>query len=131
MKEKLTQARIDELRKTVPHACLADIASPKEGCDAGFIEKIELYLRHFAKPHAEDGEPCVGCGEKMLGSLADQLFGTGGFTWGLVHGHGNCKNCGWPATMYHFIKDEDGTELLTMRNVLLQAHPDDISLNGV
>ena len=72
----------------------------------------------------EDGQPCLNCGEKLMGDLTDQLFGKGGFEWGIAHGEGHCSNCRWPARLYHFIKDADGNDLMTLRSVCLQYHPD-------
>ena len=124
---KLTQARLEKLRETIPHATIQGIgAKPGPEATQEFLDDLAEYLRHFVEPKRDDGEPCVGCGEPLAGDLAQQLFGRGGFTWGLAHGHGHCKRCGWPATMYHFIKDRHGEDLVTIRNILLQQHPDDI-----
>lgn len=69
---------------------------------------------------------CVGCDEALTG-FAAALLGKGGFEWGLVHGQGHCRNCGWPAFGHHFIKDEDGADVATLRNFILQVHPDFVS----
>lgn len=97
------------------------------------LAALDAYFEPFSQFgfEIEDGkqvfieeQPCNGCGKNMTPSLADQILGDGGFTWGLVHGEGHCRSCGWPARLYHFIKDSDGEELLMLRNVLLQYHPD-------
>ncbi len=38
---------------------------------------------------------CVDCGMKLGGLL-------GMFTWGIVHGLGECSNCGFPYVYYHY-----------------------------
>lgn len=129
----LTESDLATLRQTVPHATLESIgAKLKEGADPEFAEDLTAYLHHFAAPNGE-GHPCLRCSEPMVGSSADSMLVAmgmtrGGFEWGLVHGHGHCRCCGWPATLYHFIKDRHGKELLTIRNILLQQHPDNIEL---
>ena len=70
------------------------------------------YVKAFAEP-LPDGE-CLSCRK------------AGTFTWGLVHGEGHCYKCGWPARLYHFVKDADGEDARVVR--LLQYHPDSISL---
>jgi hypothetical protein len=120
--KRVTQAKIDELRSKTPHADLDDlgveIVGIVEGADpVAFNDDISAYLKRFAKPENLRDRHCVGCGEHM-----------GGFVWGLVHGHGHCRNCGWPATPYHFIKDRDGKDLATVRGVLLQVHPNEVSV---
>lgn len=59
-----------------------------------YAEIIDVYLRNYVAPGEENRCPFCGVG----------FFG-----WGLVHGEGNCS-CGWPATLYHRIRDrrEDG-----------------------
>lgn len=94
----------------------------------------------FAQPPftvADDGkneigkQPCLKCSEPLAGDLADFILRKGGFTWGLAHGEGFCRNCRWPARAYHFIKDADGKELITIRNVILQYHPDFVTSRKV
>lgn len=99
-------------------------------------EKIVVALNQYFEPFAqvpgeigadgnfnvEDGHPCLKCGEPLTGLLS-ALTG-GGFTWGLVHGEGNCRNCGWPARAYHYIKDLDGNKLMTIQPFVIQYHPD-------
>ncbi len=61
---------------------------------------------------------CVKCDKKLIGTLVDQLLGTT-FKWGLVHGHGICGACGWPAVYYHFPKGGPLERFVCM----LQVHP--------
>ena len=102
--------------------------------DPAIVAAMDEYFPQFAQPpgaiaddgmyQVSDGHPCLKCGEQLQGSMVQQLIGKGGFTWGLAHGAGHCKECGWPARLYHFLTDKDGKEVLTLRNVLLQVHPD-------
>lgn len=131
---RLTQSKLESLRATVRHAAAGDIgATWNDGADPKHIEDLDAYLRHFAAPKygadgkVAEGHPCLHCEEPLAGGLMS-LLGRGGFEWGLVHGQGHCRNCGWPATAYHFVKDRDGAELLSFRNVILQAHPNDIEI---
>ena len=136
---KITQARLDELKASAKHATLADIGDlklnePSEAADAMVVE-INAYLAHFAAPQKNEdgslveGHPCLVCDMPLVGQLVDLLLHPeAGFEWGLVHGMGHCRNCRWPAAAHHFIKDRNGVELLTMRNVILQIHPDKITL---
>jgi hypothetical protein len=98
---KLTEAKLLALKETVPH-CSGDTELP------------DKYAEPFAS-HSDDGA-CLCCGECVT------------FTWGLAHGEGHCYKCGWPARLYHFIKDETGKETRIVR--LLQYHPSVISLRG-
>ena len=123
---RLNQERLEALRREVPHATLSDIATVKQH-DNPAVLKLNAYLHGFAKP-IMPGNKCLCCERPLAGTLVDQLLSDGGFEWGLVHGQGHCRKCGWPATMYHFIKDENGEDILTMHNVLLQVHPDHIEI---
>lgn len=99
------------------------------------IDALSAYFAPFAAVPmvvSEDGvekpspdHPCLNCGKPLLG-LTTFMLG-GGFTWGLTHGEGHCLACGWPARAHHFIKDAAGADLITIRNVILQYHPDEVS----
>lgn len=98
---------------------------------------FDEYFSHFAQPPytvTEDGlndigmNPCLKCGKPLQGNLIEQLIGEGGFTWGITHGEGYCRKCGWPARAYHFIKDKDGKEITVIRGVILQYHPDEVEI---
>ncbi len=128
---RLTEAELVALRQVIPHATLDSIgADVKEGADPKIIEDLRAYFHHFAAPNGDD-HPCLRCKEPLTGGIAAALFGRGGFEWGLAHGSGHCRCCGWPATAYHFIKDRDGKDLMTIRNIVLQVHPDDIEVRSV
>lgn len=98
---------------------------------ASIIAALDKYFDAFAQPDIKivDGKkqlgdlPCLKCDEPLAGGLTSFLLGKGGFTWGLAHGEGHCKGCGWPARAHHFIKDAEGEDVATIRNVILQYHP--------
>lgn len=95
---------------------------------------LDSYFSHFCAVEIKDNadgkpefqpQPCVNCGETLTGMMA--FFGRGGFEWGIRHGEGHCAKCKWPAVGHHFIKDEDGKEVVTLHNFILQVHPDFVS----
>lgn len=102
---------------------------------AEIVERVRVYFAQFVQVQGEvvDGvlklgsQPCVSCGEILNPDLAQSLLGEGGFEWGLVHGHGNCRKCGWPCVAHHFVKDADGEDLFSIVNFVLQVHPDNVS----
>lgn len=121
MSKRLTQAQVEELRRTVLHAQPSDISSAPTG-EGENVEDFVTYLSHFAAPKRDEagairrGQPCAACDA------------TDSFRWGLAHGSGYCAECGWPGTLYHFVKDRHGKDLVTFRGALLWAHPDDIEI---
>lgn len=64
---------------------------------------VDAYLRNWIPG------PCPGCDWGL-------------FTWGLVHGAGECSVCGWPGRLYHSVTDADGKEVVYFQ-ALLWAHP--------
>lgn len=99
--------------------------------DGSWDAILDAYFEPFAMPPmtmTESGRPSVGkhpclkCGCPLHAELTDQLFGYGGFEWGLVHGEGRCVKCRWPARKYHFIKGPGGEEQRI--DFILQYHPD-------
>lgn len=121
--ERITQERLDELRASTPHCAPADIETTfGPGATPEQIEDFTAYLRRYAAPKPIEegwitpGRPCLVCNE------------VGSFEWGLQHGEGHCTKCHWPATLYHFVNDRNGKELVTIRGLLLQYHPDQIRL---
>lgn len=125
----LTQAMLEELRVKTPHCVAEDVATIKDTATPEFIEDFNKYLHEFAKPGDDPGMPCLRCGYALSQTMVEQLIGKrGGFTWGLVHGHGHCKECYWPVVAHHYIKDRNDKEMLTVRNLMLQIHPDNLEL---
>jgi len=136
MDKRITQQRLEELRSSTPHATANGVGiTAQDDAHPELLEDLDAYFRHFAAPKTDDagkpieGHPCLVCDEMLNGGLIG-LFGKGGFEWGIVHGRGHCRNCGWLATAYHFIKDRHGKELATLRNMILQDHPDDIEIRS-
>jgi hypothetical protein len=118
--DRITKERLVELRVSTPHATVEDIGTAGGAPEA--LEDLAVYLNHYAKPKPKkegwfgEAPPCLVCDA------------VNSFEWGLVHGEGRCAECGWPATLYHFIKDRNGNDLATIRGVLLQYHPDSIEI---
>lgn len=114
-----------------PKVCTAfDLFAPNEGKTppAELIEDINQYLGCFVAPILKDGKNhCFHCGLSYNGGALDNLFGEGGFEWGLAHGDGRCRACKWPARLYHFIKDRHGEDLMTFRHLVLAYLPEDAS----
>jgi hypothetical protein len=124
--DALDHKSLDELQAANLPRCTPEEAGLEIGAESKpeYVEAIREYFSHFAVPEKGgdgfvSGSPCLCCGKPQGGFL-------GFFQWGLAHGHGACSNCGWPATVYHFIRDKNGEELCTLRGLLLQAHPNDV-----
>ncbi len=124
--DPLTQDELEALRTGVPRCRVADLGTPGDTATPEGMAIVENYLSHFAAPIKQDGMPCLRCDKPLVGMLA--FMHGGGFEWGIAHGEGHCANCRWPARAYHFIKDNEGSELLTIRNLVLQVHPADIEI---
>lgn len=78
------------------------------------IRAINEYLKKFVRlENSKLGNKCILCGSYLGG-----LLGT--FEWGLAHGEGHCRACGYPARAKHVIKFKLG-ELAV--NQILQYHP--------
>lgn len=119
----------------IKHLDWREVIKAQEGTDAAVCAALDAYFEPFAALPGEvtedgsfkiaPGQPCINCGEGLSdGMMALMGFSKGGFEWGITHGEGHCRNCGWPTRAYHFIKDADGNDLMTLRGVLLQYHPD-------
>lgn len=97
------------------------------------ITALDAYFEPFAQPvfDGEDGMSerpmrCLNCGKALTGFFAS-MFGGGGWEWGIAHGEGRCASCGWPGRAMHYINHADGTEVVSIRNLVLQYHPDVVS----
>lgn len=111
------------------------IISTKDDTPAEMIEALDAYFKPFAAQPGErgddgtftvaEGRPCFVCDAPMTG-LVGLILGRGGFEWSIVHGEGHCRCCRWPARAYHYIKDANGEDLMTIRNLVLQYHPDEV-----
>jgi hypothetical protein len=87
-----------------------------------FITALDAYFGQFAVP----GSNCPGCGGTLFGSDPISIFLEATFRWGLVHGHGACQECGWPAIVHHDVPslDPDEEPVLRLTNFGLAVHPD-------
>src|SRR5882724_3197415 len=79
--------------------------------------EMDSYFRHFVAP--EDG--CVCCGKPLGGGILEQMLGRATFRWGIAHGEGSCRECGYPARAYH-----RNVGPIKFLQVILQYHPDDL-----
>lgn len=104
--------------QTVEHCDWREFLTVADDAPPEFLYALDTYFKPFAKV----GSDCPGCGARVFGKDFIDLLAT--FEWGIVHGHGHCRACGWPAVAYHFINDAAGEEILALRNVGLVAHPD-------
>lgn len=112
---------------TIERCNWRDFIEAGDDTPADVLKALDEHFRHYAK----SGTPCPGCGATLFVG-ADDFVGmlTATFRWGIVHGEGNCSNCGWPATVHHSIRDADGEELIFLRNYGLAAHPDFVEKRG-
>lgn len=130
----MTAAPAISPKPKVAHLDWRTLIEAKPETSQATIDALDKYFDVFAQPALKmvDGKPqftdqvCIKCDEPLTGMMA-MMFGKGGFTWGLAHGEGFCRNCRWPSRMYHFIKGADGEDLMTLRGVVLQYHPDFVS----
>ena len=97
-----------------------DFITCGDDAPAEFTDALTGYFDQFCKPDSD----CPGCGSKPFAHDPISAFLEATFEWGVVHGHGHCGKCGWPGVVHHFVKDEDGDELCTLRNFGLMVHPD-------
>lgn len=118
-----------EVLATADHLSWRTIITAEADTPADIVSALNDYFQRFAQPVFDESREtekpmlCLKCGEPLTGLLAS-MFGRGGFEWGLAHGEGHCRCCGWPGRAMHYIKDSNGEEFLSVRNLVLQYHPD-------
>lgn len=91
--------------------------TPEEEADANKeLDAWDAYLAQFVarQPH------CICCGTDLRCPLG--MGWMGGFEWGLAHGSGHCRFCGYPMQGHHRVKDVG-----TIKNLFLQRHPETLS----
>lgn len=66
---------------------------------------------------------CVGCGKLLAGGIVGLFLGQT-FTWGIAHGEGYCRECGYPARAIHY--DVGPIKRLEF---IFQYHPEEIRSN--
>lgn len=97
---------------------------------AEHLRLLDSYLRIFVTPQKRDdggsgfmfGNQCICCGHAIRGML-------GSFTYGIAHGEGRCRACGYPARVCHYPKDDKGENVFEggIQNLILQYHPDEVT----
>lgn len=74
-------------------------------------------MANYFRRYAEPSKDCLGCGAALSG-----LFGLiGTFTWGIAHGEGVCRDCGYPYRALHY-----DVGPIKSFNMILPHHPDDL-----
>ncbi len=115
--------------KVCEPADLFEIGAAKPDSDPKMIaeqfEDLAGYLASFAAPvqTPKGNYACLHCGEVLMGNVAENLFGKGGFEWGLAHGEGHCRACHWPARLYHTVRDRHGEIMVEFNAIVLQYMP--------
>lgn len=106
----------------------ADTDPPMETDD---MDTIRLYFEQFCAPtikakNGSEKELVVTCPQckKVLNDMFEALVHGGGFTWGLLHGAGHCRECGWPCAGHHYIRSPDGEDLVSLLEFPLPYHPE-------
>src|SRR5690606_18259509 len=112
---------------------MADIGTEITGEDAQPVcDAINEYLSVFAKPIRRENEnffsgrfQCLNCGRALDGFLRT-------FRWRIVHGEGQCGECGWPCRGMHYPKDADGQNIFDRGlEIVLQYHPSGVQKKEV
>lgn len=114
-------------QKTIARLDWHTLIDAAEGTPPETLKALDAYFEAFAQPIFQDGDKtknmvCIECDKPLDGLMA--VFLGSGFTWGITHGEGHCSACKWPARGHHFIKDAGGKDVATIRNFVLQYHPD-------
>lgn len=116
----MTKEKLNELRAlNLPSAKLSEVIKETSDPDKAMpvlVEEAQPYFDHFLAVRKD----CVSCGLALTGWL-------GSFVWGLAHGEGYCSSCSYPCRALHVIQTPT-TGTITLRNLVLQYHPNDIVL---
>lgn len=113
--QRLKAANLERATPAVFNATIKDDAPDRAEAEV-LLKTIADYLSQFVPPKSE----CICCGSRLCGKdMVDAFLSGASFTWGLAHGEGHCRECGYPARAHHRIG-----EILTVNNFILQYHPD-------
>lgn len=107
--------------KHLPRLAWTEILKITEGTeslDEKHTNALAEYFSHFVR---QDENRCPGCEKTLTGDLVKQLVGEATFTWGIVHGEGFCRGCGYPARAYHRVEN-----LIDRLALVLAYHPDEL-----
>lgn len=100
------------------------------GEDADAIDDAALFdyfARFLPIQHHETSKTCIacaGCGERLSGGLMGFLMGAT-FEWGIAHGEGFCRECGYPGRAIHY-----DVGPIKRIEIVLQYHPDELKRRG-
>ncbi len=96
-------------------------ASPEEVEKA--IAEMKAAIDKQVAPFVPPQKECIGCGATLTGDDVVEAFLRATFVYGLAHGEGHCRACGYPARANHYAP-EGGAGLSFVR--VLQYHPDEL-----
>lgn len=91
----------------------------KGDCPSDIREAVEKYLEPFIAPTPCEGEPSMITGSLLCDCGAPLDGYVGSFKYGIVHGEGFCQRCKRPIRANHYIKDDDGKDLVSFSLLLL------------
>lgn len=125
---KLTPEKLAELQSAnLPRFNWREWLVPKNEGDThekilgNDVTVLDKYFSHFVADPNKIG--CICCGLRQGGNPVEYALGLAHFKWGIIHGEGNCDNCGYPARGIHYnVGPFERLELI------LQYHPDDVKL---
>lgn len=110
----------------IPKCVICDIGLQITGEDApSIVASMNEYLSRFAAPIHGEGITTYRCLKCDLG-LSGML---GTFQWGIASGEGECSHCGWPCRAHHYPKHGADDIFDGALQVILQYHPDHVTIN--
>lgn len=115
-----------ETKHTAERLRIEDLFEVKSEMPADTRSALTAYLSLFANPKRDGKHVCINCDANMDGLMAALGVGAA-YRWGIAHGEASCSSCGWPARGMHYIKDDAGEDICSLRNVFLPYHPDEVS----
>ena len=96
-----------------------DLFEIKGECPPELREKVEEYLEPFELPVAQEGEGNILTGSLLCDCGAPLDGFVGSFKYDIIHGEGYCQRCERPIRANHYIKDDDGKDLVSFQLLLL------------
>lgn len=114
---------IELRRRNLAHVTFSDLFHVDEGkLTPDEIGAVNAYLHRFALLRDDDGTRCPGCNAILTRKDAVSGFLLGAtFEWGLTHGVGHCRDCGYQARAYHF-----DVGPIKRFEAVLPYHPDEL-----
>lgn len=107
--------------KQLPRLTPAAIFEGTESLSEADSKVLAEYFRAFTNVEGK----CPGCGATLGGGLSEFLTGGATFIWGIAHGEGTCRKCGYPCRALHY----DIGPIKTLP-LILPYHPDELSFEN-